>query len=373
MDDLEMDRLLTDVGEQFRATHHRVPTVTARRRSRAWLPAAAGLATAGLVTVLAVVLPHHDSTVPPVAGPEAYDTGMEYVDGTAFDDRYVVIAGGSLGKDDHRLEVHGRGQWSDVVFRATTHYPLGQPLCPYLYGSHVLWVDSEKVDTESVPGPPTRSSLWERDLATGRETELTEVRPVEPGDGFLPCPVGEGATVAWQTLSGGIQVRDLGTGSQHTVPHDAATGDLVGLSDGLLLLQSAHRLSTVDAASGRVGKVLVDDPLLTQSAAGHGKLLWITSRKGAETQDGVDVHVCSLPECDDRRLLAGDDGAARPVLGSGFAAWTSLKPQPGMVRFDGGQVPDLPGDDASFNSFATFSETFAYATGDRVLHLVPVR
>jgi hypothetical protein len=371
MDDASMDQLLTSTGEQFRTTHTRSTLVRRRRRPAFLLPLGVGLATAGLVVGVALVLPTGDRSGPvlppvPAAGGSF---AVSYPDTTDVEisTTWVAVAGGTIGQGSKQsLQVRSRNDLSTVVFTVPGSYAGGGPDCLHLDGDWLVWTDLESIDTQLVPGPPTRRSVWVRNLVTRQQVKVYESRPATSGAGEIPCAIGDSGLVYWKpdathlttlTLS---SVPLVGTYESTT----ASTGELVGSYAGLPVFQDGEQLKDDE------GRVLVSQPGLTQAVAAEGDLVWITS--GPDTGDGLTVRVCSLPTCSDARVLAEDPGASRPVLGSTFAAWSA---QNGItVRLlNGKHAPALEPGSVSFLTLAAAGDTLAYVTqepdGPATLHL----
>lgn len=386
MDDHDLERLLHEAASSFRAEHSRsAPLVLTRRRSRA-LPAAAGLVTAALVALVALVLPAHltnqgspattpagalPTTSPSPHGvfspPSSFDPKMAQVTSVALDGRWLAIAGGegSAASRD-RLEVRDRSDLAHVWATISTSYPLGSPTCLALDGDTLLWTDQENSDSLSSPGPPTRWSLWERDLLTGRTQRLVQGKPREAMVDELPCAVAGGGLAAWN-LDGRLVVRDL-VHHRLAATYREQTGTVAMTTSGLVLATYRNGASGGQGpldVSLRSGPALARKAFLVRApngvhlSAGGGHLLVGSRDPSSQISDAVEVSTCELAHCSGLKLLRRDNGA-RAVVGADFAAWTGNYPV--FARFDGGPVPDAAPGYVSFTSLAAFGDTLAYAT-----------
>jgi hypothetical protein len=395
MSDDNLDQLLREAGESFRATHTwtanpLAPEARERRAGRTWLPLAAAATSVDVVIVFVLALPTGSSLTT-----AASDTTlpMTNVDDLAVDDTWVVVVGGDIGDrglTDSRIEVRRRDDLSRVAVTLTSSYEHGVPGCLALSGDWLLWTDHEVVDTDLDPGPPTRWSLWVRNLVTGEQKELDHGKPKESGVDDAPCPVAGGGWAAWHKdadgrflTDGKLVLRELDSGS--TTSHTERGTPVSVTSHGLVLQEMigpglASDMDVVLRSGRSFGerRVIKTVPLGTTLAAAGDTLVTIAAEAHAETSDGAIVSTCTIPGCADFHQLQRDPASSWPVVGDGFVAWSDMGDSPKVVRLDGRPSPGLAGGYSFFRTVKAWKGTLLYTTQEEVtkskvvLHLLNV-
>jgi hypothetical protein len=383
MDDHDIDTLLRNTGETFRSTHTRRATVTVRRPRPLLLPLVAAAATGLVIAGVAIVVPDRKSEPPVVpARPASIATEMAGVDAVAFNDEWLAVSGADhLGQDARgRIELRRRAALNRITATITTSYPYGNLRCLALDGDHLLWTDLESIVTDYAPGPPTRWSLWQRDLVSGEQRRLANGLPTDPTNGDSPCPVAGAGKVAWQ-LDGQVTVRDS-AGGEVTVS-EAASPVSLGPA-GLVLVTYDRAGMHVALRSGPTytsRREILTLPRGTDVAAGRDRLLTFSVDPENESNDAVFVSTGELPACSSLTELRRDPSSGRGVVGNGFAAWSHLEEGPAVVRFDGKEPPAVEPGYVSFLSLAAYEHTLAYGTqtndaegkpGPVVVHLLEI-
>ena len=396
MSDDALDQLLREAGEAFRTTH----TWTARplapevRRARRHLhlPLAAAATTAAVVVGVVLALPQADHRTPqvghptPRSSPARTDVTLDLTapGAIALDDRWVVVSGADAEQSNGRLEVRPRSDLSQVDTTVRTTFDKGNVTCLALTDDWLLWTDDESIDSDLAPGPPTRWSVWQRNLVTGEQQMLVRGGPTSSVD-ERPCPVAGRGWAAWRD-SGGVTLRDLSAGRSFSYEDDA--DPLAITPSGLVEVR--QRVDTAPSYPGlsvllRTGPsyqeraLLRYEPLGTSAAAGDGTVVVITRDPAADTQDGAFVNVCDLPACRGFRQLRDDPGSAWAVVGDGFVGWTNgATGDAKLLRLDGSPAPSLPQSTGFFGNAKAWRGTFAYTTQEEVmrspvvLHLLDV-
>jgi hypothetical protein len=408
MDDNDVDVLLQQAGAEFRATHARAAQLSPPPSRRLLLPLAAAAATVAAVLGVAIAVPDRDnapsvadprpspamtpgqpspsagqpSPTPPAAPDTTITTTLPSIDDVEFNETWLALSGGEIGQQSRgRIELRRRADPGKVIGTITTSYEYGDPACLELAGNQLLWTDTESVVTDRDPGPPTRWSIWQRDLATGAQRRLASGLPDSSMDD-VPCPTAGHGYAAWQ-VDGRVTVRDLDSGTETTLRDDATpvaitAAGLVeatwGQRDVQVLLRTGSAFAT--------RRPVINVPGGTSLAVGEGRLLVFTIDPRSESSDAQFVSTCQLPECPSLTELRRDPGSGPGVVGTGFAAWNNGDDRPAVVRFDGGPTPVLAAGYVPFQTLAAFGDTFAYAiqntdynTGARepaTLHLVTI-
>jgi hypothetical protein len=282
-----------------------------------------------------------------------------------LDEIWLAVAGGELGqKTRGRIEVRRRNNPRRVAATITTSYPYGGMSCLQLNGDQLLWTDIESVPSNYDPGPPTRWSIWQRDLRTGAQQRLTSGLPKSSSED-VPCPVAGAGRAAWQ-LGKHVIVRSLETGAEQTFADDATpvAFTAAGLMEASwrdrgvqLLLRAGKQFAT------RRSVINVDRG--TSLSIGGDRLLVFTVDPGSESADAGIVSTCELPKCSTLTELRRDPASGPGVVGNGFAAWNDLGDAAMLIRFDGQPAPALAPGYVPFQTLAAFGNTFVYGTQQR--------
>jgi hypothetical protein len=352
----------------------------ARRSGRTWLPLAGAAATLALIIGIVLALPQTKQGTAQQFGETTLD--MTTADDAVLNDHWVVVAGGKAGSLDARIEVRPRTDLSRVVATLPSTYAHGSPGCLALTGDWLLFTDFETVETGLVPGPPTRWSLWVRNLLTGEQHELEHGKPAEAGMDDSSCAVAGNGWAAW-SHDGQVVLRELATGAEtsyrdaarpvaftpHGLVEQAVTGPGLASDMGAVLRSGS-------AFAERT--VVTTVPLGTTLNAAGDTLVTIAAEAHAETSDGAVVSTCALPRCADLSRLQRDPGSSWPVVGDGFVAWTALADSPRVIRLDGKPAPELATGHSFFRTVKAWKGTLLYTTQAEVtksavvLHLVKV-
>lgn len=380
MDDLDLDRRLHEEGSVFRESHTWVaaPQRRAPRRRRALLlPIAAGVATAALVGVVALVLPSDPApsrarplasagaSAPPAGGrSEAIALPIQGLNDIDLGQDVVAVSYVAPGQASRgHLRVLARSNLASVVFSATTSYTAGTLSCLALDGNWLLWTDNESIPSDLDPGPLTRSSVWVADLRTGDKSMVQERRATDAlADG--PCPSAAHGTAAWNPSPWELSKMNLASGTVATGASTSSQGRVEAVLPSGVLLTRFHNstMQIVLLAADGSERVVREVPGGLQLVGAGDRVVWFEKDPGSDTEDAGLVRTCTLPTCSDARLLAKDPSSGAGVIGAGFVAWSGLGDSPALRRFDGGPVPSLAPGYVSFGATAALGSTFAYVT-----------